>query len=104
MGFGWVLDFNSFPLCMFCLHVCEHTPCVQVPTEPEQVLDVLEWGLRMVVNCQEGAGTEPRSSERAVSDLNFFAVHPVPGAIGFFFFFSAKMLRKHTGDISLFNT
>lgn len=37
----------------------------------KSMLDSLELGLQMVVSCDVGAGTEPESSARAVSTLDY---------------------------------
>lgn len=104
MGFGWALHFKSFPLCMFCLHVCKHTLCMQVPTEPECIgcpgMEIEDGSAKRVL------GTEPRTSEQAVGALNICTVHPGPGAIVvlFCFVFSKSVKKTHCRYNNLFST
>lgn len=99
MGFGWALHFKSFPLCMFCLHECKHTLCMQVPAEPECIrcpgMEIEDGSAKRVL------GTEPRTSGQAVGTL----LHCPSRPCGYccFVLFLAKVLRKHTADTTTFS-
>ena len=75
----WVLTYHVYSTYMYtCTRAHMHTCHTRCPLRPDEVLDPLDLELQIIVSCQVGLNTQPRSSARTARVLKHWPPLQLP--------------------------